>query len=266
MKTLRVCAVLFSVLPVFSAFSQDLDSTYQLRKNDILYPVSGGFLFGASLVFQNTKYQDYCEPSPTQDVPWFDKPALKYYNPGLDNIGGIALYLHLISPILLYFGSNRDISYRNVVTASVLYAECLFLSFSLTEFVKTSTQRQRPYVYKLTSSTAEKTAPCKPDMHHSFYSHHASLTFCSAVFCAKTFYDLQLSAPLKYSATAGLLLSATAISISRFYSGEHFPSDIITGALIGSCIGYLIPELHRIRNRRSGVGMKANGLYVYTVW
>jgi membrane-associated phospholipid phosphatase len=38
---------------------------------------------------------------------------------------------------------------------------------------------------------------------------------------------------------------ASTIGYFRFESGKHFPTDIITGAVVGGGIGFIIPYLHR---------------------
>ncbi|MFN7728660.1 MAG: phosphatase PAP2 family protein [Bdellovibrio sp.] len=63
---------------------------------------------------------------------------------------------------------------------------------------------------------------------YSFPSNHAANMFCFAVFV--TFYFPQLRWPL--------FLMAFLTAYSRPYTGVHFPSDVVGGALIGGLIGW----------------------------
>ncbi len=40
-------------------------------------------------------------------------------------------------------------------------------------------------------------------------------------------------------------MSASFVAYLRVISGMHFLTDVITGAVIGSLIGHIIPEIHR---------------------
>ena len=40
---------------------------------------------------------------------------------------------------------------------------------------------------------------------------------------------------------------STFISYERVRAGQHFPTDVIMGALVGAGIGVLVPHLHRRR-------------------
>lgn len=63
----------------------------------------------------------------------------------------------------------------------------------------------------------------------SFPSNHALNNFAAATF----FYIL--FPRLKWA----LFITASLISVSRVYLGLHYPSDILGGAIIGSCFGYI---------------------------
>lgn len=41
------------------------------------------------------------------------------------------------------------------------------------------------------------------------------------------------------------MLSAAFVGYERVCSGEHFPTDVLAGALVGASIGVLVPHLHR---------------------
>jgi len=55
------------------------------------------------------------------------------------------------------------------------------------------------------------------------------------------------------------LLFASTIGYLRYKSGKHFPTDILTGALIGSAIGYFIPFIHRTNESDLDVSFGING-------
>jgi membrane-associated phospholipid phosphatase len=46
---------------------------------------------------------------------------------------------------------------------------------------------------------------------------------------------------------------ASVTGYLRYYSGKHYPTDIIAGAIIGSITGWGIPALHRKRNENISV-------------
>jgi membrane-associated phospholipid phosphatase len=41
------------------------------------------------------------------------------------------------------------------------------------------------------------------------------------------------------------LTLASATAYCRVAAGEHFPTDVIVGSMVGSTIGYLIPVIHK---------------------
>ncbi|MCK9426362.1 MAG: phosphatase PAP2 family protein [Ignavibacteriaceae bacterium] len=49
----------------------------------------------------------------------------------------------------------------------------------------------------------------------------------------------------------GSLLSASLVGYLRYVSGNHYPTDILIGAVVGSAIGYFIPYLHQTNNSQS---------------
>lgn len=67
----------------------------------------------------------------------------------------------------------------------------------------------------------------------SFPSSHAVNNFAAAVFFLKLFPKYKWA----------LLIVASLLAFSRPYVGVHYPFDIISGAIIGSIIGYLFALL-----------------------
>jgi undecaprenyl-diphosphatase len=64
---------------------------------------------------------------------------------------------------------------------------------------------------------------------NSFPSSHAVNFFAAAPIVCEAFP----------SANVAYLLLASAVAFSRVYVGDHYPSDVIVGALLGTAIGWL---------------------------
>jgi membrane-associated phospholipid phosphatase len=93
--------------------------------------------------------------------------------------------------------------------------------------IKGSFRRRRPFVDHL----ARVVGPGPRDA--SFPSGHTAGSFAAATALA-CFYPA--AAPL-------LLTVASAVGASRVYLGQHFPSDVLVGAGLGSAIGLLARRL-----------------------
>ena len=123
----------------------------------------------------------------------------------------------------------------------VVFAETVVLNGALTQLSKVLVARPRPLVYGLASD-----APELRDAENfvSFYSAHTANAFSLGIAFAQTFarrHSSTLARALVYGAA---ILAAGTIGTLRVLSGKHFPSDVLTGAVVGSGIGLLVPLLH----------------------
>lgn len=57
--------------------------------------------------------------------------------------------------------------------------------------------------------------------------------------------DIYGKSTLSYIVWGTSLTAASIGSYCRYKSGEHYPSDVLVGALFGTAIGYTIPVLHK---------------------
>lgn len=78
----------------------------------------------------------------------------------------------------------------------------------------------------------------KPEWSPSFPSGHTSMAFSTAT-------SLSLQYPRWYVAVPALAW-ASAVGFSRMYLGVHYPSDVLTGALIGAASAYVT---YRVQQR-----------------
>jgi membrane-associated phospholipid phosphatase len=74
------------------------------------------------------------------------------------------------------------------------------------------------------------------------------MAFASAVLLSTLFCDYFPESKYKPLVWTGSLLLATTVGYLRFVSGVHFPTDILGGAVFGSAVGFLVPQLHQNSN------------------
>ena len=141
-------------------------------------------------------------------------------------------------------GDARDA----LLTDAVLLAETASVNLALNTAVKHAVGRKRPLTYDSSWTEADRSSA---DASLSFYSGHSATAFAMATATSRIFMirhpDSDWVLPLWLGAEA---LAATT-AVLRVEAGKHFWSDVAVGALVGSAVGYLVPELH-LRERETG--------------
>jgi len=123
----------------------------------------------------------------------------------------------------------------------LVLAEVLAVNAALNNVVKFAVRRPRPLVYDPTQDEASRR---EPDAALSFYSGHSSTSFSMATAYS---YLFMLRHPGSKLIVPVWILSegmAAATAYLRVDAGKHFWTDVLTGALVGSALGVLIPYLH----------------------
>ena len=81
---------------------------------------------------------------------------------------------------------------------------------------------------------------------NSFPSGHATNTFAAAPMISAVFPEVTIVA----------YVAASVISVSRVYVGDHWPSDVLGGAILGFCVGLLGRKMYRRLLRTLHIGVK----------
>jgi len=166
----------------------------------------------------------------------------------LDWSNAIGIGLPLVPAIAIPMLAKR----RNMWTLYTMYVEAFAVNLGINEIVKDAVNRPRPLLYNPNYSLAFKMENGNDNL-KSFYSEHTSNAFMAAVFLSKVYADL--GGKHKKLITALTLTTAASVGYLRYASGKHFPTDLITGAIIGSGIGYLIPVLHKQSEKNKNISM-----------
>jgi membrane-associated phospholipid phosphatase len=174
-----------------------------------------------------------------ESVNRFDRSATYRYSEDIADASDVLIYAVVAAPFVLLAGERVQDDWE---TFSLMYAEVIALAAILPAFGKGTVERPRPYTYNPDVPMDYKTTS---DAKKSFFSRHTSMAFASAVFLSTAYDDYYPDSRSSPYVWVGSLLAASAVGYMRYASGEHFPTDIITGAVVGSAVGYLIPLLHR---------------------
>jgi membrane-associated phospholipid phosphatase len=156
-----------------------------------------------------------------------------------------------IAPLLLVaadHGWQRADSREALLTDTVLLAQTASVNLALSTVVKHAVGRKRPLTYDSSWTEADRSSA---DASLSFYSGHSATAFAMATATSRIFMirhpDSDWVLPLWLGSEA---LAATT-AVLRVEAGKHFWSDVAVGALVGSAVGYLVPQLH-LREQETG--------------
>lgn len=209
-----------------------LDLAIDLPVLAIAGVVSSGWLLKGSLA------GPHCAPQCDRgDVPAFDRWAAGTYDAGwrtASDIGVAAVLGASAVTLLAAEGPSHALNDAVVVGQSVLLANTLAIVSMM------GVRRPRPFAY---GTEAPLEARTDGDASLSFFSGHAAGSVAAAVSMYITFRRLNRPA-LAYTSLGLGLAAATFIGVTRVAAGDHFPSDVLAGAVVGASTGVLFPAVH----------------------
>ena len=231
--------------------------------------LDGGLLFlglglaGASLIAEAAQPESLPDSSPgglsPEAVQPWERGLMAPYSRPLDKLGTGLSIAALLTPGLALFAPREE-----WCALGTMYGETLLLAYGLKELGKALVGRPRPYMY-FPDYPLESVEDGEWD--ESFPSGHVALAFAGASFAAYVlgarFPDSEFLGPV--IATGYALALGTAAC--RIASGDHFLSDVLAGAGIGSLSGFLVPWLHSLGKpsakteaREGGLSLEAQGI------
>ena len=129
---------------------------------------------------------------------------------------------------------------------ALLAVEVQFITSVIQTASNVFASRQRPYGRRCGDTVDASDRDCiQPVRYRSFFSGHTSQSFAGAVTSCMFHARLPLYERKAYDrlACATGLLAATTTGMLRIFGDMHYLTDVLTGALVGSAIGVLIPAL-----------------------
>ncbi len=143
------------------------------------------------------------------------------------------------SPLLMYFDPKvRDIWYD----FALLHVETQAINATAYLAAAIPIPRLRPFMYNPDVSMEKKMGR---NTTNSFFSGHVSVVAASTFFMVKVYYDLHPEASHKTLFYGLACIPPAFTGYLRYKGAKHFPSDIITGFVVGAATGILVPEFHK---------------------
>ena len=168
----------------------------------------------------------------------FDRLFLYPYSEPLSIASDVTQYVSLLTPAI--FSLTAPASHWLEISA--LYATSAILSFGTRTAVKQAVERNRPYMYDQ-DSLSGNVEDLLADGLDSFPSGHSIMAFTGAAFTQAVFSLRYPDSPYRKAATITAWTLAGATAALRVASGNHFVTDVLAGAAIGSFYGFVVPYL-----------------------
>lgn len=169
-------------------------------------------------------------------VPYLEQFLMAPYNKALHYVGTGTAALALLTPAVFILTPNDQ-----WLTIGLMYTESLLWAYGIKEWGKLLIHRARPYMY-FDNYPLDKVQ--EGDWNCSFPSGHTTLAFTGAAYTTFLFHQYFPDSPWRFAVTGISFGIAAATGALRMASGNHFLSDVLTGAIIGTVCGVAVPFMH----------------------
>ena len=182
------------------------------------------------------------------DVNAFDRWLMFPFNRGFQNVRLPLMMIYnssIIIPPLLLSLESQNFNFDVWLTYGVMFSQAFFFTYGTKELIGRLINRDRPYLYFDEPYNFSIT-----DGRHnrSFPSGGTAVSFMPAAFLSTTFSQEFPESRWRIPVIIGSFTLSSFVGVTRILSGDHFLTDVLAGAAIGTLYGWLIPTLHRNRN------------------
>lgn len=222
-------------------------SPYRVRWDwDLSIAAAAGLAWGLPHLFADEMVDPSC-PCSSSRVNGFDRLAVGHDSATArttsDILVGSLAALPFALDALDAWRSGGD--FHAFAADAVVMGQAILVSGAINQMVKLAIRRPRPLTY---DQPADTPGLRTPDNYLSFYSAHTSTAFAATMAYATTFalrHPDSAWRPFIYGAAG---VTGGTVALLRVLGGNHFPTDVLAGAMTGAAIGLTLPRLHRRRD------------------
>ena len=194
------------------------------------------------------------------DINSFDRCATRQdadYASTADKISDYGMFVCFATPLLFLADKKTR---KDLVPLLLLYLETEAIVGSLYSWgAAMHVDRIRPYVYHPEIPMWRKTGV---GTQTSFFSGHVSSSAAACFFVAKVFSDYHPEwGNKKYLLFGGAAIPPIFVAYHRIKAMEHFTTDVITGFIVGTTAGILVPHLHKNKKANLAIVPVATGRF-----
>lgn len=196
---------------------------------------------GPSLALGNIGQPPPCDPCDASKLNALDRKTIRYHHEWARLPANLIYILPGVWGALdiLDVGASK---WRGWGSDLSVIAEALVIGGVIQQVTRHAVERPRPFMYTPGVYPADRGLP---EANRSYFSGHTSSMFSLAASFAYTYQLRHPDSGWRFVVWPALLSAAGVQSGLRVASGDHFPSDVIIGALVGVSAGIMIPALHR---------------------
>ncbi len=179
--------------------------------------------------------QAHCDPGQLNAL---DRTTAGFWSPNWLLASNVGLIAEAAGALALLADEEGG---RRAVNDAVVIAESALSATAVASIMTIAAGRPRPFVYGDKAPLADRTGS---DAANSFLSSHAAVAFAIATSTYMAMHRLR-PASQRPAATLALGLGAAAfVATSRVLAGQHFITDALGGALVGSSVGVVVSSFH----------------------
>ncbi len=179
-------------------------------------------------------------------LDWFDRWGVHKYSHSIDQLSYKPFFIAMPLPLIV-FGIDRKMR-QDYWDLTYLYGEAMILTGVLYTSGVHWVSRLRPLTYESASPMAQRISS---NSRNSFFAGHVALVGTSTFLIAQTYADYHPDSKYKWAFYSGAAVMTGLTAYWRSLAGEHFPSDIAVGTVVGVASGLLTPILHRTKLMKS---------------
>ena len=173
------------------------------------------------------------------NVNKFDRPVTDNYSIKAKEASDKFFYGSMGLPLVLLFDNKIR---KDALRVGILYLEAMAITGTLYTTAAMSANRYRPYAYNESVSMEQRT---RGGAKNSFFAGHVALVGTSTFFIARTLSDYHPDMKNKWILFSVAGLATATTGYLRMEAGQHFKTDVLLGAAIGTLSGILVPGVHK---------------------
>lgn len=182
----------------------------------------------------------HCAPVCGEEGLWgIDRGAAGLWSEGWKTTSDVGVAVVLAGSLGVAIIDRPD---ESVALDGLVLVQTVLVTNSLSSLFGLAMRRPRPLVYGDEAPLEERTSGSAA---LSFFSGHTANSFAAVTALFWTLKERHPGEAWPWVVWGVGLASAAFVGLGRVLAGQHFPTDVMAGALVGLSTGIAVPELHR---------------------